>query len=213
MTDAVTAGPPVLDRRDAAVMRLLAALAMAAAAVWLIGAALAVLLPLLTDQGLPSELLLADGSLSAVGSLPEGVRALTATAAGVTVDASTLSGGAVALLLVEAGLTSLVGAIVSGSIAYALRRIARGEAFHRSMFVVAVVTGYALSIGMMVAIGSGGLGRMMAGDELNTLLGAEVFVVGFEASPVPVLIGFAVLGLAVVFRLGARLQRETEGLV
>lgn len=214
MTAPHPTGPPVLDRRDAAALRFGAALALTGAAVWLLGAFLSVLLPLLTDQGLQRELLLADGGAPAgVGALPEGVRALASDTAALAIDVSVLSDGAVALLLTEAGLSNLVGAIVAGAIAYSLRRIARGDAFHRSMFAVAVVAGCALSIGMMLATGLGGFGRMMAGDELNTLLGSDVLAVGFEFDPLPVLIGFAVLGLAAVFRIGARLQRETDGLV
>jgi len=212
-----SAESPMPDRRDATAMRFIAALAMTGAAVWLIGALTSVLMPLFGGQGLSLSLLPGGGGFSAlpdgVAALPEGVRYLTARTLAVTVDPASLSSGTVALLLTEAGLTNLVGAIVAGAIAYALRRIARGEAFHRSMFGVAVTTGCALTFGMLTATGLGGLGRMMAGDELNTLLGDNTFLVGFEASPVPVLLGFAVLGLAMVFRVGERLQRDTAGLV
>ena len=212
MTLSPPAESPALHRLDAATMRFIAALAMTGAAIWLIAAFVSALAPLFPGQGLTLSLL-PGGSLAVVGELPDGVRSLATETLSVAVDPSALSGGAVALLLIEVGLTNLVGAIVAGSIAYALRRIARGEAFHRSMFGVTVTTGCALTFGMLTATGLGGLGRMMAGDELNMLLEVETFAVGFLASPVPVLLGIAVLGLATVFHIGARLQRETEGLV
>ncbi len=211
-----TAGPPVLDRRDAAVLRVLAAAAALAAAVWFIGAIAAVLVPLLGADGLTLSLLTADGAVPppiGAADLPVGVALADVTTLDVTVATSTLSAGATTLLILEIALMNLVGGIVTAAVAYALLRIARGEAFHRSMFGVAITAGVALTSGMVSATGLGGLGRMMAGDELNTLLGTDTFAVGFYFSFTPVLVGVAVLGLAAVFRIGARLQRETDGLV
>lgn len=48
---------------------------------------------------------------------------------------------------------------------------------------------------------------------LLPLVGQEQLAVGFELDIVPIMVGVAVLGLAAVFRVGSRLQRETDGLV
>lgn len=48
---------------------------------------------------------------------------------------------------------------------------------------------------------------------LLPLVGQEPLIVGFELDIVPIMVGVAVLGLAAVFRVGSRLQRETDGLV
>jgi hypothetical protein len=53
---------------------------------------------------------------------------------------------------------------------------------------------------------------MMAADELNPLMG-DVFVIGFAIDMTPLLAGFAVLALSLVFSYGIRIQRDTEGLV
>lgn len=146
-------------------------------------------------------------------SLAPAVRSITPESALVSLETSALSGGAVALLLIARALTGIIVALVAASLGYALLRIARGETFHRSLFAVAVAVGAVLSIGTVLVVGLGGLGRMMASFELNELLGGERFVPGFTADFTPVLIGIAVVGLAYVFRIGERLQHDTKGLV
>lgn len=201
---------PVVDSRDATALRFVAALALTAAAVWTIGAVLAVLLPLTGEEPLVVELL-AGGSV-VVGDA-DGIPPLLTERYLALLEAGDVSGGAFGLLLAEAGLANLVGAVVAGAIAFALRAIARGDAFHRAMPALMVAVGSVLSIGMLTASAFGGLGRMMAADELNAARGAEELMVGFTFDPVPVFVGVTVLALAFVFRAGARLQRETTGLV
>ena len=218
MPSSPTPPPDTIHRGDRIALRIIGALALAGAVVALVGSLASALTPLVGDGTLVVSLLtdspFDDGANSAAGDvLPSGVQAVAAESAVVTLDAAILSGGALALLLIERALSGLVAAVVGASIGYTLLRIARGEAFHRSLFAVAIAVGATLSIGMMLATGLGGLGRMMAADELNTLLGEERFVPGFLADPTVVLIGFAVLGLAYVFRIGERLQHDTKGLV
>ncbi len=125
---------------------------------------------------------------------------------------SGLSAAARALLAVGAGLGALTAAVVSAAIAYFLIRLLRGTPFHRSLVVSTIIAGAALSIGNMLAQFIGGFGRMQAAVELNPVAGG-VFEVGFALDPVPILVGFVVLALGYVFQFGARLQRDTEGLV
>lgn len=209
-SSAAPARPPLVDSRDAAALRLIAALALTASAVWAIGAVLAVLLPLTGEEPLTVEFLAAGG---VTGGSAAGIPPLITESYLVLLDAGDVSGGAFGLLLAEAGLATLVGAIVAGATAFALRAIARGDAFHRAMPGLMVAVGSALAIGMLSASALGGLGRMMAADELNGAAGTEELMVGFTFDPMPVFVGVAVLGLAFVFRAGARLQRETAGLV
>ena len=53
----------------------------------------------------------------------------------------------------------------------------------------------------------------MASDRVNGLLGGEVFAIDATVDPLPVFLGLVVMAMAVVFRSGERLQRDTEGLV
>lgn len=206
--------PDPIHRADRMALRGTAGIALAATVVALVVAVASALIPLLTDDGLSIELLLEAGA--SVGTSTDGVsgiRSITPESAVVTLDTAVLSSGALVLLLLERAVIGIIVAVVSAAIGYTLMRIARGEAFHRSLFAVTVTVGALLSIGTMIAVGLGGFGRMMAGIELNELLGDERFVPGFTADPTVVLIGLAVLGLAYVFRIGGRLQRETDGLV
>lgn len=202
-----------IHRADRTALRVIAALALAGAAVALVGAIASALVPVLSEQGLTVELLLAPGASIGDATIAPGIRSIAPDSAMVSLAPSVLSGGATALLLIERALSGLIAAIVAAAIGYTLLRIARGEAFHRSLFAVTVTVGAALSIGTMLAVGLGGLGRMMAAFEVNELLGGELLRPGFAADPTLVLVGFAVLGLAYVFRIGERLQRDTKGLV
>ena len=57
-----------------------------------------------------------------------------------------------------------------------------------------------------------GFGQMQAATELNPAFDDQL-IVGFSFDPLPWLVGFGVMALAVVFQAGTRLQRDTEGLV
>ena len=111
-------------------------------------------------------------------------------------------------------LGALTTALIAGAIAVALHRIAAGQPFHRIMTVAAVTCGAALTIGGLLTTAVGGFAQMVAADQLNGGPdGGGPFVVGFVFEPGPWLAGFAILALTAVFHSGARLQRDTEGLV
>ncbi len=203
-----------IHRADRLALRGTAGVALAVTVLALVVAAASALLPLLTDDGLSIDLLLEAGA--SVGTATEGasgIRSIIPESAVVTLDTAVLSNGALVLLLLERALIGLIVAVVSAAIGYTLMRIARGEAFHRSLFAVTATVGAVLSIGMMLAVGLGGIGRMMAAFELNELLGGQPFTPGFTADPTVVFVGIAVVGLAYVFRIGERLQHDTKGLV
>lgn len=204
------ADPAEAGGRDAIALRYIAAIALLASAVWVLVAILAVLPPLLGGEPL-DVIFLAAGGVTV--SSADGIPPLVTESYRVMLHAGEVSAAAFGLLLAEAALASLVGAFVAAAIAFTLGKVARGDAFHRALPGLAVAVGFALSAGMLLAFGLGGLGRMMAADELNAALGSTELAVGFELDLVPVMVGFAVLGLAAVFRVGSRLQRETAGLV
>jgi hypothetical protein len=196
---------------DATGLRFLAALALTAAAVWLIAAVLGVALPLLGEE--PLRLSLQPGWDEQGRETAAGITSVMPETIAVAVEASALSGDAVVLLIAGSTLAALVAATVAGALAFGLRRIAAGDPFHHSMYRATLLAGLTLSIGMTIATGVEGFGLMMAADELNTLLASESFAIGFQLDFAPLFIGLAILGLAAVFRAGERLQRETAGLV
>ncbi|SJN46566.1 hypothetical protein FM104_15045 [Microbacterium esteraromaticum] len=113
-------------------------------------------------------------------------------------------------------LSDLIGAaaigLVTAAFAYALARIVQRKPFHRSMRTAAVIAGLAITFGSLFSQALRGFGQMVAADDLNPSLG-DVAQVGFLFEPLPILIGFAVLALTYVFQAGARMQKDTEGLV
>jgi hypothetical protein len=126
--------------------------------------------------------------------------------------ASGLTDGTRALLAIGSGLGTLTGVVIAAAIAILFILLSRGRPFARPLYLFSLIAGATLTLGTMLAQFIAGFGQMGAATELNP--GADdVFVVGFEFDPTPWLVGFAVMALAFVFRAGARLQRDTEGLV
>ncbi|MDQ1130205.1 hypothetical protein [Microbacterium sp. SORGH_AS_0888] len=123
-----------------------------------------------------------------------------------------LSASARSLLVLGALSGALTTLLTVGAVVLFLLLLMWRRPFHRAVIVATQVAGCALLLGSMLSSGLGGLGRMMAADELNPVAG-DVFVVGFRFDPAWTLAGLAVLALSVVFSYGTRLQRDTEGLV
>lgn len=137
---------------------------------------------------------------------------VSATFDSARVSAHGLEGGTVALLVAGMLAGGLSLALTAGSIALFFLLLLWGRPFHRALVAATLTAGSALLIGGVLSAGLGGLGRMMAADELNALYG-DVFVVGFSFDPAPLFAGLATLALSLVFERGARMQRDTEGLV
>ncbi len=156
---------------------------------------------LLTQADLPHD----DAIAGAAGIV-------SATFDSAWVIASGLSDGARALLALGAVAGALTTALTVGAVVLFLLLLLWRRPFHRALIVATQVAGSALLIGGMLAAGLGGLGRMMAADELNPIAD-DVFVIGFAFDPAWMLVGVGVLALSFVFSYGTKLQRETELLV
>lgn len=166
------------------------------------------------EGGTPVSLL-ADASLPGIpmgATDGEGPRIVFGAFPTADLLAEGLSGGTRALLGVGEGFAALVAIVVSAALTSLFVSLARGRAFARGLYALALVAGAALAIGSLLAQGIAGFGRMNAAVELNPIAD-DLFVVGFAFDPTPVLVGFAIMALAFVFRAGSRLQRDTEGLV
>ncbi|MFS0792689.1 hypothetical protein [Microbacterium sp. 1P10AE] len=123
-----------------------------------------------------------------------------------------LGSGARTLLVLGAAAGALTTFLTVGSVMLFFLLLLWRRPFHRALVVATRVAGASLLIGGILSAGLGGLGRMMAADELNPAAG-NVFVIGSSFDPAWALVGLGVLALSVVFSYGIRLQRDTEGLV
>jgi hypothetical protein len=191
-------------------MAALGAAALAGGVVWFIGA-LYSLARTVMGGALTLELTVLDPRVD--GDLPAGLNSIAWDGAQVNITLEALGPAISTVLLGSRAISVIVGAIVTGAIGIVLLRLARRAPFHRSLFAVAIVAGAALSFGSMIALGSHVFGSLMASDRVNGLLGGEVFAIDATVDPLPVFLGLVVMAMAVVFRSGERLQRDTEGLV
>ncbi|WP_439594234.1 hypothetical protein [Microbacterium sp.] len=146
------------------------------------------------------------------GSTETGASIAAATYESAWVTATGLSDAARWMIGLGIALGALTAAVTVGAIVYFLFLLMWKRPFHRSLIVATQIAGAALLIGSLLAGGLGGLGRMMAADELNPVAN-DVFVVGFSFEPGVLLAGIAVLALSLVFSYGTKLKRDTEGLV
>ncbi|WP_454295437.1 hypothetical protein [Salana multivorans] len=137
---------------------------------------------------------------------------LDATGTTLLVHADTLPTGTVWLLAIADVVFGLALAGIVASAAYVLWGIVRHRPFHRRSHLAAIVAGASLTFGSLLSQGVGGIGLMMAADELNDALGG-VALPAFELDPLPIISGLAIVALSYVFRAGERLQRDTEGLI
>lgn len=156
--------------------------------------------------------LLAQADLPHSGSTDAGASIATATYETAWVTASGLSDGARWMIGLEIGFGAVTAAATVGAVVYFLLLLMWKRPFHRSLVVATQIAGCALLIGGILSGGLGGLGRMMTATELNPLAD-DVFIVGFTFDPGVLFAGIAVLALSFVFSYGAKLQRDTEGLV
>lgn len=202
---------PTLHRSDRFAMAALGAAALAGGVVWLVGALYSLVRTVTLGGAMSLELTVLDPRVDL--DVPAGLNTIAWDGAQVNVDLEALGPAIATLLLGSQALSVIVGAIVTGAIGIVLLRLARRSPFHRSLFAVAIVAGAALSFGSMIALGSHVFGSLMASDRVNELLGSEVFAIDATVDPLPVFLGLVVMAMAVVFRSGERLQRDTEGLV
>ena len=201
----------VISRADRVLMGVFAGIAAVIGALTVIRAAFRLRLYLLASaDGNTPVSLLADASVSdgPTDGEPRIVAGIHPTA-DLLVDG--LDGPTRLLLGVGEGLGALVAVVVAGALAWLFLSLGRGRPFARSLHVLALVAGATLALGSLLAQGIAGFGRMEAAAALNDAGGS--FRVGFPFDPMPIVVGFAIMTLALVFRAGTRLQRDTDGLV
>jgi hypothetical protein len=206
---APTAAIPGISRGDRIVIRIIGGVFAIGALLFLVAGAVAVIRRLIDPTSLPVGLLAAIPIDTT--SLP-GIEILSSSGDHIVVTASGLSTGAIAALAIGDGLGALTASVVCGALAYFTWRVTRGQPFHRSLVGVSLATGVTILLGALLSTFIGGFGQMQAANELNPAFDDQL-IVGFEFEPLPWLVGFGVMALAVVFQAGTRLQRDTEGLV
>lgn len=171
----------------------------------------------LTVAGAARFLWASEVSLSLLADTPVESTSPVSTAAhdSVSLTTSALSAAARGLLATGDIASALTILAVGGAIAVILFLAAARRPFRPMLFPITLTAGFALAVGPILAVGLHGLGLMHAAGELSPAVDAGL-VTGFGipglGAAVP-LVGFAVLALAFVFRHGAALQRDTEGLV
>ena len=117
------------------------------------------------------------------------------------------------LLTLEGATALATGLLVSVTIGYFCWSVLRRRPFSRPVFWLVALVGYALLLGTVLGQGFGGLGRMMAADELNADPGDGFWPLAAMIDPSPAVAGLVLLVAAGAVRLGQRLQRDTAGLV
>lgn len=142
----------------------------------------------------------------------EGPTVVSATYDSATVLASGLDDAARVLLALGAAFGAITLAATVGAVVYFLLLLMWRRPLHRSLVVATQIAGSALLIGGILSVGLGGLGTMMAAQQLNPAM-EQQFLIGSAFDPGILFAGMAVLALSIVFDRGARAQRDTEGLV
>ena len=104
-------------------------------------------------------------------------------------------------------------AMICAAVAHLCWKLLRRRAFDRSVSWLAMSVGAVLAVGSTLGGGLGGLGLMIASTELDAVSPGRFWPMGFQVDPTPVMVGFVILLVAMVFDAGTRLQRDTEGLV
>ncbi|MFC5929482.1 hypothetical protein D6T64_19380 [Cryobacterium melibiosiphilum] len=104
-------------------------------------------------------------------------------------------------------------ALICAAVAHLCWKLLRRRAFDQSVSWMATSVGAVLVLGSTLGGALGGFGLMVASTELDTVSPGGFWPLGFQVDPTPVLVGFVILLVAMVFEVGNRLQRDTEGLV
>lgn len=204
--------PSRADRITLGVMAVVAAAASLVGAFLHFASGFGMLAPGATHVHLLTRMEVPNAGTPGVGDAPGIVSAGFESAA---VVATGLSDGARFALGAGILSTSITILIVGGAVAWLLAMVAASRPFGRSLRATTLAAGFALTLGPILSLGLTGFGQMQAADELNHLADG-IFVVGFSAPLLGLalpLAGLAVLALSYVFHVGARLQRDTEGLV
>ncbi|MGV8970576.1 MAG: hypothetical protein ACOH1J_09010 [Microbacteriaceae bacterium] len=147
--------------------------------------------------------------LFAVGELPGAPFAAITSA---TVPSSELSQLSTSLLVAGSVISVLVTIAVFTAIVFFLVMTARSAPFHRFLFPVTLLAGFALTFGGLTSAALTGLGTMESAFHLGVAPDGP-FEAAFTIEPGQWAFGLVVLVAAFVLRAGQRMQRDTEGLI
>jgi hypothetical protein len=126
-----------------------------------------------------------------------------------------LTGGATALLTTADILGVVSQTSVALSFVYLAWRLLRAKPFVASLTIAFSIAGSALVLGSLLQQTLSGFGRWQVALELGTgdLDSDQFWPLIMQLDPAPIAFGFGLLIVASAFYYGARLSRETEGLV
>ncbi|MDI2098466.1 hypothetical protein [Ruicaihuangia caeni] len=189
---------------------LLAAVAATIGALSIVGAATSIVglfdargasVPLFTDAPVPDDA--ATGSATIVsGAFTEAQVVI----AGLEPWSLVLLAGGIAVgALIFAALAALFVALCVA--------VLRGKPFGRSMTWIVATVSVTLIVGGLTSFALTGIGQFWIVDQLNASPGDTIFPTATAGDLTPVFIGIGLAAIGAAFEIGARLQRDTEGLV
>lgn len=190
----------------------LVALLVAAVAVWVGASKIASAFSPVFFVTLPTSVDVPDTSPTngAVPGIPTVIGGQFDTA---TVAAAGLGTSARLLIAAAALVGMLATVLVALAIAYLCRRLRRGDPFIPTLSRAIFVAALTLMIGGVIGQGLTVAGAWLACDELNAARHSHEFVPGGPIDFAPIIAGIVLGVIAAAFRIGERLQRDTEGLV
>jgi hypothetical protein len=109
--------------------------------------------------------------------------------------------------------STLVQASLFGIVALLAWRLLRGRPFRRSLANAISFAGSVVIVGELVAVEASGIASGLAANALDHAAGVQFWPLEFTLDFSNVGIGFLLLVIGLAFEYGARLQKETEGLV
>jgi len=118
------------------------------------------------------------------------------------------------ILIAAAALVGILATVVVAlAIAYLCQRLRRGDPFvpalSRAMFVASLT----LMVGGVIGQGLTVAAAWLVSDELDSARSTHEFIPGGPADYTPIVAGIVLGVIAAAFRIGERMQRDTEGLV
>jgi len=124
-----------------------------------------------------------------------------------------LNVGSRVLLAAAAVVGTLATVFVALTIAYLCQRLRRGDPFVSTLSRATFAASLTLMIGGVFGQGLSIAAAWLASDELNAARHSNEFIPGGPADYTPVIAGIVLGVIAAAFRVGERMQRDTEGLV
>jgi len=164
----------------------------------------------LTSGRIPLNLVV-DKALPAAATQCAGCT-MTGTFASADVVVKGLSGQVIGLVLVGAITSALVAISISVLVAVLAWRLLRRGFFRRAVTNTVSGVGIVLTVGGIVSKGALAMAGIQAAGEIDGS-GTGYWPLAVDFDPAPMIFGFVLLLVASAFEYGARLQKETEGLV